>query len=302
MISPTPCSMCPRNCNADKQNGPSGYCRTSEKLSVAKIFPHRGEEPVISEEKGICNVFFPHCNLQCIYCQNHQISRNQIPEEPFITDPEAVIKQIEDLLDTGIASVGFVSPSHSIEQMKTIIKGLKNRGRRPIFIYNSNGYDKKETLQTLEGVIDLYLPDFKYMDREIADAYSDAWDYPDAAKTALKEMYRQKGSMLHLDENGMAISGLIIRHLILPNHVENSIACLKFIAEELSPSVHISLMGQYYPPEGFDHPLLNRVITEEEYEKVIEAFYRLGFYRGFFQEIQSAYCYRPDFSKIRPFD
>ncbi len=297
-----PCSLCPRECNADKHAGPSGYCRTSGSMSVATVFPHQGEEPVISGKNGICNVFFPHCNLQCIYCQNHQISWNQVPEIRFITTTETVIGQIEALLDRGITHVGFVSPSHAIRQMKAVIEGLKERGRRPIFVYNSNGYDKVETLKSLEGVIDIYLPDLKYMEGALSQAYSDAPDYPDAAKKALREMYRQKGSMLHLDENGVATSGLIIRHLILPNHIENSIACLKFIAEELSASVHLSLMGQYYPPEGLDHPLLNRVITEAEYQAVMAAFEDLGFYRGFFQEIQSAYCYRPDFSKAQSFE
>ena len=297
-----PCSLCPRECHADKQDGPSGYCRTTSGLCVAKVFPHKGEEPVISGDNGICNIFFPHCNLRCVYCQNHQISDNRISEAPFVIRPETLIGEIEALLDSGVTHVGFVSPSHAIERMMVVIEGLKERGRRPIFVYNSNGYDKVETLRSLEGVIDIYLPDLKYMDSALSRDLSDAPDYPEVAKRALKEMYRQKGAMLHLDENGLAISGLIIRHLILPNHVENSIACLRFIAEKLSTSVHLSLMGQYYPPDGLTHPLLNRVITEDEYQKVKEAFENMGFYRGFFQELQSAYCYRPDFSKFRSFE
>ena len=297
------CSACPRECHADRLAGQFGFCRTGAGFPIASIFPHRGEEPVISGKKGICNIFFTHCNLQCLFCQNFQISRNDRPDPAHALELEAVIERIESILDTGIRTVGFVSPSHCIPQMKAVMRALEVRGRRPVYVMNTNGYDKRETIASLEGLIDVYLPDLKYMDGALARRFSQALDYPDVAGAALKEMFRQKGSNIWLGEDGIAESGLIIRHLILPGHVENSKACLRFIAEELSPSVHVSLMAQYYPtPEVVDHPELGRSLTWEEYDEVLEEFYRLGFYRGWVQDLESERCYRPDFERAQAFE
>ncbi len=297
------CAVCPRGCHVDRTAGRLGFCRTGAGFSIASIFPHRGEEPVISGPKGICNVFFTHCNMQCLFCQNFQISRNNRSDPAHELDLEEVIRRIEAILDTGVRAVGFVSPSHCIPQMKAIILALKARGRRPIFVMNTNGYDRKEIIASLEGWIDVYLPDLKYMDPSLARRFSQTPDYPEVAGAALEEMFRQKGSNLAVGEDGVAESGLIVRHLILPGEVENSKACLRFIAEELSPSVHVSLMAQYYPtPEVADHPELSRSITGEEYNEVLEEFYRLGFYRGWVQDMESERCYRPDFERDRAFE
>jgi len=295
------CTLCPRACGADRAGGRLGFCRSGAGYEVASICLHRGEEPVLSGTRGICNVFFSHCNLQCVYCQNYQISRNESPvRSPGLDD---VVAAVAAILESGATHVGFVSPSHMIEQMKAVIAGIRSAGRNPVFVMNTNAYDKPDVLRSLEGLIDVYLPDFKYMDCALARELSGAEDYPEVALAALREMYRQKGSTLVMEEDGTAASGLIIRHLIIPGHVENSTACLRAIAEELSPSVHVSLMSQYYPPPVVaGHPALDRIIEQREYDEVIEELERLGFHRGWFQEFGSAITYQPDFSRPHPFE
>jgi putative pyruvate formate lyase activating enzyme len=295
------CEACPRECRADRAAGASGYCRSTEGFEIASICLHRGEEPVISGEHGICNVFFSHCNLQCMYCQNFQISRNDSPGRRMSL--EEAVSAIAGLLDEGASSVGFVSPSHMTAQVRSLVGGLHARGYRPTVVFNTNGYDKAGVIASLADIVDVYLPDFKYMDHSLALELSGAWNYPDVARAALREMFREKGPDLTLKEDGTAASGLIIRHLILPGHVENSKAVLRSIAEGLSPSVHLSLMSQYYPPPPVAaHPYLGRTITRTEYEEVLGELERLGFHRGWVQELESQESYRPDFLKPHPFE
>lgn len=297
------CVCCPRECHADRSSSKLGYCKSGIGFSIASICAHHGEEPVISGKRGICNVFFAHCNMQCIFCQNYDISRNTGSIVVYEMDLNRLVDRIEQHLDAGCKSVGFVSPSHVLPQMRAIIAALKIRKRRPVFLYNTNGYDKKRTIQSLEGIIDVYLPDLKYVDARLARDYSDTPSYPEIATKAIREMYRQKGADLRLDSEGLIESGLIIRHLVLPGHVENSRAVLRFIAEELSPDVHISLMSQYYPtPAVAHHPTLGRCLRPDEYEEVIEEFENLGFHRGFVQEPSSQHHYRPDFTQPHPFE
>jgi putative pyruvate formate lyase activating enzyme len=297
------CSCCPRECRADRTSGTPGWCRSGDEFAISSICAHRGEEPVLSGRHGICNIFFEHCNLQCIYCQNYQISRNTSPTGPerLLGD---VISEIEAVLDTGAQGVGFVSPSHSIPQMLRIIYALRSRGHRQTLVYNTNGYDRAEVIRSLEGTIDVYLPDLKYMDERLGREYSGAPNYPEIATAAIREMYRQKGANIYLDENDEVIqTGMIIRHLVLPGQVENSKAVLRWIAGELSPSVHVSLMSQYYPtPAVRDHPLLGRTLHPEEYDEVVDEFERLGFWRGWVQELGSPHSYRPDFDQSHPFE
>jgi putative pyruvate formate lyase activating enzyme len=216
---------------------------------------------------------------------------------------QEIVNNIIQILDQGINIVGFVSPSHVIPQMKTIIHELHNQKRFPVIVFNTNAYDKVDTIKSLEGLIDIYLPDLKYMDASIAKEYSDAKDYPEVATKSIKEMFRQKGSRLEMDDDGNAKSGLIVRHLVLPGNVENSIAVLRFIANELSPDVHLSLMSQYYPsPVVEKHPILGRPITKKEYDCVIDEMDKLGFHRGWVQEMESTEFYKPDFTKKNPFE
>lgn len=283
--------------------GPKGYCRTSAGFSVASVCIHKGEEPVISGKEGICNIFFTGCNLQCIYCQNHEISNCTTSVRHPVMDLNDLLDQVTEILSSGIPSVGFVSPSHVVPQVKAIIIGLKSRGFIPITVYNSNGYDKAETIRSLDGLIDVYLPDFKYYSPEISQDYSDVANYPAIAFKAIKEMYFQKGSTLSVNVSGRAENGLLIRHLVLPGHAEESKKVLQLIAEELSPGIHLSLMSQYHPSSSvMRHPILNRSLYREEYESVVKEMESLGFRNGWVQDVDSNVNYRPDFSKGNPFE
>lgn len=297
------CTLCPRNCGVNRFSDKLGYCQGGVGFDISSVCIHKGEEPVISGKKGICNVFFPHCNLQCIYCQNHEISRNKGGMYQQTYSYEALISRICHVLEQTENIVGFVSPSHYVPQMMAIIRGVRDAGKNPVFVYNTNGYDKAETLRMLEGLIDVYLPDFKYMDSALAFEYSQASDYPEVTVAALKEMYRQKGSTLIINDDGVAESGIIVRHLVLPGAIKQSIEVLKFIAEEVSPALHISLMSQYYPTAPVSaHPLLKQAITSAEYTAVAHAFHELGFYRGWVQDMESQAVFRPDFSEDQPFE
>ncbi len=245
----TNCTLCPRNCGVNRFSKKLGFCKGDASFRISSVCVHKGEEPVISGGKGICNIFFPHCNLQCVYCQNFEISRNETGILPDAISLDELIRNICSVLDKTENIIGFVSPSHYIPQMLAIIRGIKETGRNPIIVYNTNGYDKVESLRLLEGIIDVYLPDFKYMDTILAHRYSQAGDYPEVASAAIKEMYRQKGSSLFLNDRGLAESGIILRHLVLPGAVNQSIEVLRYIAFEISPRLHISLMSQYYPTE-----------------------------------------------------
>jgi putative pyruvate formate lyase activating enzyme len=283
--------------------GPLGFCKSDGGFNISSICVHKGEEPVISGKKGICNIFFPHCNLQCIYCQNHDISQNSDSTIQENLSLDIVIQRICETLEQTENIIGFVSPSHYIPQMISIIEGLHKAGKRPVIVYNTNCYDKAETIRMLEGLIDVYLPDFKYIDSQLAFEYSQALDYPEVAAKALKEMYRQKGSTLIINDDGLAESGIIVRHLVLPGATKQSIEVLKFIAEEISPKLHMSLMAQYYPTKHVtSHPTLNRTITAGEYQAVVDAFYELGFSRGWIQDLASNSSYRPNFSSQQPFE
>ncbi|MFN8207051.1 MAG: radical SAM protein [Bacteroidales bacterium] len=315
---PSECWLCPRECRADRSSPNPGYCRTGDGFEIASICIHKGEEPVIGGSKGICNIFFYGCNLRCVYCQNHEISHIPVKQisqgqkkgkleklhlpvrEMQLPD---VLDQVELALDQGLNSVGFVTPSHVVPQVLAIIRGLHERGRKPRFVWNSNAFEKPEILRSLEGIIDVYLPDFKYSDPLLSAALSDAPRYPEIALAAIREMYRQKGSVVITDESGQAESGLVIRHLVLPGQVENSLGVLRAIADEISTGVYISLMAQYHPTplvQGITN--LNRTLYRDEYERVREELELLGFRKGYVQELDSANIYRPDFNKDHPFE
>lgn len=297
------CTLCPRECRVNRFEGGTGYCGTDAGMNIASIFIHKGEEPAISGPSGICNIFFSGCNLRCIYCQNHEISKPDGECRNFITDFDETLELIENTLSDDIRAVGFVSPSHVVPQVKAIIRGLKTRGLKPVTVFNTNSYDKPEVIDSLDGVIDIYLPDFKYYTPSIAMELSDAQGYPDIALRAIKRMYYQKGSTLHLDIEGRAESGLLIRHLVLPGHADESKGVLLKLAEEISPGINISLMSQYHPtPFVGDHPDLNRTLYKAEYDEVMEAMEEFGFRNGWVQDMESYKNYRPDFRKENPFE
>jgi putative pyruvate formate lyase activating enzyme len=297
------CTCCPRDCHADRGSAQLGYCRSGMGFSIGSICAHRGEEPVITGKHGICNIFFTHCNMQCVYCQNWQISHNRQVVVEHKMELSEVVSRIEAILDAGSRSVGFVSPSHFIPQVRVIMSALRARGRKPVYVFNTSSYDKKATIESFDGEFDVYLPDLKYMDDRLAEAHSDTPGYSAVACAAIKEMFRQKGSSIWLDDDGLITSGLIIRHLVMPGQVENSKAVLRWIAHELSPSVHVSLMAQYRPtPRVAKSQKLGRYITPQEYDEVLEEFHHLGFYRGWVQELDAPENYTPDFVFDHPFE
>lgn len=296
------CQLCPRNCGVNRMQGQLGYCRNDTEMYIASITPHLGEEPVLNGQYGICNVFFSHCNLQCLYCQNHQISHNNNSTIGKRWTLQHAVTHIIGLLERGIERVGFVSPSHMVPQMVAIVEALWQQGWQPLIVYNTNAYEQVDTLRQLEGLVDVYLPDCKYMDAALAKTWSGAQDYPQVAAAALKEMYRQMGAVLHLDEHGLALRGMIVRHLVLPGQITNSLAVLRFLAHEFSPKLTISLMAQYRPIAAVaTQPDLGRRLSPHEYATVVREMEELGFSEGFVQQLDSADCYCPDFSKPEPF-
>jgi putative pyruvate formate lyase activating enzyme len=273
----------------------------SKKLHISSIVIHRGEEPILGNKKGVCNVFFSGCNLQCIYCQNYQISTRC--NEISLLNSDDAIEKITSILNQGVNTVGFVSPSHHISEMLFLIHEINNRGFNPVWIYNSNGFDSVKTLKKLDGIINIYLPDFKYATNALAEKLSGVKKYTDVALKSIKEMYFQKGNPIMLDTSNCGTSGLIIRHLVLPGMVENSINVLEIIAEYFSTNISISLMAQYSPiPRVETHPLLSRTVTPDEYQQVINAFDRLGFSKGWIQSLDRNEFFNPDFTKDNPFE
>jgi len=297
------CTLCPRECRVDRFEGGTGYCRSDAGTNIASICIHRGEEPSISGPDGICNIFFSGCNMRCIFCQNHEISHPGAECRSNSAGFENALKTITGILDKGIGAVGFVSPSHVVPQVKAFIKALNLQGYKPITVYNTNSYDKAETIRSLEGMIDVYLPDYKYVTPITSRELSDTIDYPNIAHESVREMYRQKGSVLSTDDAGRAEKGLLIRHLVLPGHAEESKKVLRTLAEEISTGICISLMSQYHPtPLVTGHKDLGRTLYRSEYQEVVEEMESLGFRKGWIQDMDSHQNYRPDFRKEIPFE
>ena len=291
------CALCPHNCFANRTDS-LGFCHASATPEAATICIHQGEEPPLCGEKGICNVFFSHCNLQCIYCQNHQISSGS-PMARFV-GIEDIVSEIARLLPQTENIVGFVTPTHYADSLPAIVEGLHAQGLYPTIVYNCGGYESVETLRALAPYIDIYLPDFKYSDSDLARRYSHAPDYPEKALAALREMYNQKGSALPTDDDGLAYRGIIVRHLVLPGQVENSLGVLDLLAD-LSTNLHVSLMAQYYPPRPDLPDQLNRTLTDDEYRQVTDRLNTLGMFRGWVQQLDAQACYRPDFTHQQAF-
>ena len=287
------CKNCPRGCKAGL-----GFCGAkNEEPEAAAVYAHKGEEPPISGERGISNIFFAHCNLQCCYCQNHEISRAIVePSRIRLRGVEAIVDASAMSLSETESMVGLVSATQYAHLVPAIVEGLHERGLFPTVVYNSNGYESVETLREIGPYIDVYLPDYKYADSDLARRYSNAGDYPEVAGRAIREMYNQKGSSLATDERGLAFRGMIVRHLVLPGQVENSLRCLEWLADNISTNIYVSLMAQYYPPEGVVLPEeLRRRLRADEYSQVVERFYELGFHRGWVQELEAADNYKPHF-------
>ena len=284
------CGICPRNCKVDRIKN-AGYCRVPALPVVAKACLHMWEEPCISGSRGSGTVFFSGCNLKCVYCQNHDISQECFGKEITISHLGQIFLRLKD---KGAHNINLVNPTHYTHVIKECLDTTK--GLDIPVVYNSNGYESITTLRSLEGYVNVYLPDFKYIDNETALKYSNAENYFEIAAQAISEMYRQVGPLV-LDEEGIIKKGLIIRHLILPGMASMSIKILDFIKENL-PGAAVSLMSQYTPYYRCEEfPEINRRITRREYEKVVNHFLKLDFENGYMQERDSASeKYIPDFN------
>lgn len=294
------CHKCPRQCTVLP-----GFCRSdSNHPEVAAVYAHTGEEPPISGQRGISNIFFAHCNLQCIFCQNHRISRATVdPALVTLHSVDQIVEATAQSLQHTENMVGLVSASQYSDLVAPIVEGLHSRRLYPTVVYNTNGYESVDVLQQIAPYIDIYLPDFKYSNADLARRYSNAADYPEVAAMAIKEMYNQKGSSLPTGDDGMAFRGLLVRHLVLPGQVDNSIHCLEWLADNLSTNIHVSLMAQYFPPDGIALPdQLARRLNDDEYRRVTDAFYALGFHRGWVQQLDAADNYNPHFGKETYFE
>jgi len=294
------CIMCPRQCAIDRLSGKKGFCGAGDSPRVAHYGPHFGEEPPITGSKGSGNIFFSHCNLRCIFCQNHQISHDGTGE---LLSVEGLISIFFSLRSQGCHNINLVSPTPYVPFIAPAIDEARRRGFDLPFVYNTNAYDSVEALKELEGLIDIYLPDLKYSSGAIASRLSLASDkapYPEAARAAILEMKRQVGDMVV--EGGIAKKGLIVRHLVLPGGLAGSRQVFDWIGEKLGTSTFIGLMSQYFPAHrSGDYPILARRIRQDEYDNVVAYLVERGFENVFVQELESAPLFVPDFSKDKPF-
>jgi len=296
------CDLCPHACGVNRLAGEVGRCRAGALARIASACDHHGEEPAISGRGGSGTVFVAGCNLRCVFCQNHRISQGDARQYPEQT-AEEIAETFLRLQRLGCHNLNWVSPTHVAPQLVEALAIAVERGLRLPVVYNSNGYDSVSVLQCLDGMVDIYLPDLKYADGAIAERLSGAPGYPDAAIAAIGEMYRQAGE-LALDEDGIARRGMIVRHLVLPGGLAGSRAILRRLAEEVSPTLTVSLMAQYYPAHrAHAIPELSRAITVEEYEEALDAFADAGLENGWAQEVRAAAkFYRPDFRAGHPFE
>jgi putative pyruvate formate lyase activating enzyme len=291
------CRLCPRSCRVNRTAGERGFCALSGDVILSHALPHHGEEPPLSGSRGAGTLFFSSCNLKCIYCQNHQISHS-VTGRPC--DGNALADVIMRLQEQGCHNIELVTPTPHLPGILDGLMLATQRGLHIPVVYNCGGYEDADVLRQLEGIVDVYLPDFKYGNDEWAMRFSGVGDYVRRALTALREMLRQTFEELHL-EDGIARRGLIIRHLILPGAVENSFEALRLLRAHLPAAVPISLMSQYTPtPRVAGHPDLGRRLVRDEYESVVDFALDLGFETLFLQDVDERHM-TPDFQLEVPF-
>lgn len=286
------CNLCPRECGADRENGDKGFCRVGADAIVCRAAPHLWEEPCICGKNGSGTVFFAGCNLGCVFCQNSKISRGDAGRK---YSAAALSDIYIDLQNKGVSNINFVTPSPWVNVIKESLDIAWGKGLYLPTVYNCGGYEKAETIRSLSGYIGVYMPDFKYMDRELSKKYSFAPDYPDVAKRALYEMVNQRGDAVYNSE-GIMTKGVIVRHLILPSHTEDSMRVLEYLRREYGSSIVISIMSQYTPMPNMLPPL-DRRVTDEEYRAVVTYAESIGITNAFIQDGESALeSFIPDFS------
>jgi len=272
------CRLCPRECRVNRLDGELGVCQAGSELVVSSAFPHFGEEPPLVGHHGSGTIFLTHCNLRCLFCQNYDISHLGNGERITISDLVRVMVRLQEM---GCHNINFVTPTHYVPQIVASLPEAIERGLRLPIVYNCSGYESIEVIRLLEGVVDIYMPDTKYLDERYSTRFSNAPDYPEVNKKVLIEMHRQVGD-LTINSKGVAERGLLIRHLVMPNEVSSSEAVLKFIAEEISVHSYVNIMDQYRPEyQAHEYPEINRRITHKEYLEAIQWAKHYHLYRGF---------------------
>lgn len=287
-IGISPCNLCPRECMAERDKGQSGYCLMDNRVFLARAALHMWEEPCISGKRGSGTVFFSGCNLRCVYCQNYEIAWGKKGKEVSINRLAEIFLELQD---KGAANINLVTPDHFILQVVQAVLRAKGQGLAIPIVYNGSGYEKREVIKNLSGIVDIFLIDFKYMDAALAASYSNAPDYPVRAAQALKEMVNLTGA-LEFDEEGMMKKGVIVRHLLLPGHKKNAKDVIRYVYETYGSQVYISLMSQYTPfnhlKEKPEYKELGRKVTKREYQTVVNYAIELGIENAFIQEGDTA--------------
>ena len=262
------CNMCPRQCNVERLSGQTGYCNTTHKAVVYGYYPHFGEEAPLVGENGSGTIFFSNCNLQCIFCQNFDIS---FQGEGAEVSDKHLAEMMLFLQNSGCHNINFVTPSHVVPQILSALEIAIPKGLTVPLIYNSSGYDSLQTLQLLDGIIDIYMPDFKFWEPEVAKMTCNASDYPSVTREAILEMFRQVGN-LKTDHSGIALRGLLIRHLVMPNNLASTTEIMKFIANEISQETYVNIMAQYRPcGKAYESPELMNYITQQDYDLALHS-------------------------------
>ncbi len=278
------CNICPRNCNVDRSKQ-SGFCGMSDEVYIARAALHMWEEPCISGDEGSGTVFFSGCNLRCVFCQNYNIATGRMGKEVSVGRLSEIFMELQE---KGANNINLVTPSHYICQIVEALQLAKDAGLSIPIVYNTSGYEKVDTLKQLDGLIDVYLPDFKYMSKELSRKYSGAEDYSKVAKTAVKEMFRQTG-VFQLDGKGIMTKGVIVRHLLLPGCTEDSKSVIKYLYNTYKDDVYISIMNQYTPLQHVaKYTEINRKVTQAEYDSVVDYAIDLGVINAFVQEGDTA--------------
>lgn len=275
------CLLCPRKCGINRRTGQTGVCGVSSEIKVARAALHYWEEPCISGKRGSGAVFFSGCSLHCVFCQNREISDGKAGK---LISKERLSDIFMELADKGANNINLVTPGQYIPDIVWAVNDAKSRGMKLPIIYNTSGYENVTDLKLLEGIVDVYLPDFKYMDSTLSARYSRAKDYPSVAKQALSEMVRQQPDVVIDDATGLIQKGVIVRQLLLPGHVNDAKAVLKYLYDTYHDHVYISMMSQFTPIALKDYPEINRTVTRREYERLVDYALEIGITNAFIQE------------------
>ena len=275
------CLLCPRKCGINRSTGQTGVCGVSSEIKVARAALHYWEEPSISGKRGSGAVFFSGCSLHCVFCQNREISDGKAGK---VISKERLSDIFIELADKGANNINLVTPGQYIPDIVWAVNDAKSRGMKLPIIYNTSGYENVTELKLLEGIVDVYLPDFKYMDSTLSARYSRAKDYPSVAKQALSEMVRQQPDVVIDDATGLIQKGVIVRQLLLPGHVNDAKAVLKYLYDTYHDHVYISMMSQFTPIALKDYPEINRTVTRREYERLVDYALKIGITNAFIQE------------------